>query len=387
MVRTMRNPAVDVELFLEALAQEAKPGDRVPPIRELMKRYGASQAVVQRAFGRLKEAGLIHSEVGRGTFFVGRRLSSPVATRSLLGDRAPRDAREVSSGALSVLLLRRSVSIVRGRRLIEGLHQVFVAEGARVLELSYTDPLHAQAVLKGLPRFDAGVVQSTYRPLPIDLLAALRERCTVLAVDGLALAGSDVESVGTEWGEPLATAVAALRRLGHTSIAFATTAHPFLSTQLALRRFAGLLQDDERPLSGQVLTLPYLPDEGYVQALIDRLQAMRTPSGGLPFTALVAWGVEDGAAFREGLAQLGIDVPRSLSVVLLGRADIETEHAGFFDVVGGLVADQVQALHQTIHQRLDSPDAPFTVSIAPVKSRAGQSTAAPQQAGPVPAQR
>lgn len=383
----MRNPAADVERFLEALAQESKPGDRLPPIRELMKRFGASQAVVQRAFGRLKAADLIKSEVGRGTFFVGRRFASSASVRNQRSDPASWDAREEGSGGLSILLLRRSVSIVRGRRLIEGLHKVFVAEGARVLELSYTDPLHAQTVLKGLPRFDACVVQSTYRPLPIDLLAALRERCTVLAVDGLALAGSDVESVGTEWGEPLATAVAALRRLGHTSIAFATTQHPFLSTQLALRRFAGLMQEAEPPLAGQVLTLPLLPDEGYVEALLERLQASRTASGKLPFTALVAWGVEDGAAFRAGLDQLGIDVPRSLSVVLLGRADIDTEHAGFFDVVGSLVADQVQALHQTIHQRLASSDAPFAVTITPVKTRRGQSMAAPERARLAKAQR
>lgn len=366
----MRNPSADVERFLELLAQDAQPGDRLPPIRELMKRFGASQAVVQRAFGVLKAQGLIQSEVGRGTFFVGGR-----GGRSLRGavrsDAAPRERSDDLSSALSVLLLRRSVSIARGRRLIEGLQQVLASEGARVLELAYTDPLHAQAVLQGLPRFDVCVVQSTYRPLPIELLASLHDRCRVLAVDGLALAGSDVESVGAEWGEPLAAAVEQLRQAGHTRLAFATTAHPFLSTQLALRRFDGLVP------GGQVLALPLLPDEGYVQALIGQLQDLQDGSGCLPFSALVAWGIEDGADFRAQLAGLGLSVPRDLSVVLLGRPDIETEHAGFFDIAGSPVGEQVQRLHDAIHRRLASPQAPYGVTITSVGRRAGQSIAAP----------
>ena len=41
------------------------------------------------------------------------------------------------------------------------------------MELSYTDSDHALTVLKGLPRFDACVVQSTFQPIPPLVTAAV----------------------------------------------------------------------------------------------------------------------------------------------------------------------------------------------------------------------
>ena len=146
-----------------------------------MRRFGVSQMVVQRALRHLKERGLIASEVGRGTTFLAPAASNitrPTGS-TVEAPKAPR-----ASGARSVLLLRRSVSIARGRLLVESLQRRFAAEGHRVLEVSYTDPDHAHSVLKALPRFDACVVQSTFKTLTLDALAAVREKCDVLAVDG-----------------------------------------------------------------------------------------------------------------------------------------------------------------------------------------------------------
>lgn len=380
----MRSPSADIDQYLDTLARQARPGDRLPPIRELMKRFGASQVAVQRAFGQLKSRGLIKSEVGRGTFFIGADTlpapgrERPAATSSTAAD---------SAGGPSVLLLRRSISVARGRLLIEGLQKALVADGARVLELSYTDPDHARAVLKSLPRFDACVVQSTYRTIPIELLAELRDKCDVLAVDGLALAGSDVESVGIEWGEPLDVAVRRLQGEGHRRIAFATTAHPFLSTQLALRRFRCLALTAEDMLDCTEIMLPLLPDEGFADALVDHLQELLRSGGGLPFSALVAWGIEDGAAFRAALARIGLELPHALSVVLLGRPDIASEHVDFFEIVGSHVADQIEALHRVIRTRMRAPGAPYGATLTPVRSRAGQSLAAVPAAKPRRGQR
>lgn len=365
----MRRAPVDIDRFLESLARQSQAGDRLPPIRDLMKRFGVSQMAVQRAFASLKARGLIKSEVGRGTFFIG------AAAGEAMPEAAGAPATRAAGDAPSILLLRRSISIARGRLLIEGLQQRLVAEGARVLELSYTDAAHACAVLKSLPAFDACLVQSTYRTIPIELLAALRGKCALIAVDGLALAGSDVESVGLEWGEPLAAAFSILHERGHRRIAFASTAHPFLSTQLASRRWRSLLAGTGLEGEGTEIAVPLMPDEGYAQALVQRLREAAGPGGRLPFSALVAWGIEDGAAFRASLAEAGIRVPGDLSVVLLGRPDIASEHAGFFEIVGGHVADQVEALHRVIRDRLASPGAPFGVSLMPLRRREGQSVA------------
>jgi DNA-binding LacI/PurR family transcriptional regulator len=274
------------------------------------------------------------------------------------------------------LLLRRSISIVRGRALVEGLQRRFTAEGHRVLEVSYTDPEHARSVLKGLPRFDACVVQSTFKTITIDLLAALREKSDVLVVDGAALAGTDVEAVGMEWGEPLAAAIALLQQRGHRRIAYATTSHPFLAGQLGRRRF-DYLRSTLTDLELQMITVPHLPDNNYETALVAMINASLDAAGQLPFTALVAWGIEDGAKFRALLSDIGLGIPSPLSVVLLGRTDLANEHTNFFDTIGSSVADQVEHLHRAITARWADPSAPYGVKLIPVASRAGQSIATP----------
>ncbi len=378
-METMRSSSPpDLDQFLDQLAHEAHPGDRLPTIRELMKRFGASQMLVQRAFQGLKDKGLIDSQVGRGTYFRGAGVRTPAATA--VGDTERSKASAASSMASttvkSVLLLRRSISIARGRVLVEGLQRRLAAEGHRVLELSYTDPGHALTVLKGLPRFDACVVQSTFKAIPIALLAALRDKSDVLAVDGAALVGADVEAVGTEWGEPLAAAIALLVQQGHRRIAYASTSHPFLATQLGQRRFE-YLQGTLPGVELQAITLGMLPHEDYTTRLVQQLQASAGSDGALPFTALVAWGIEDGALFQRLLAQAGIAVPAQLSVVLLGRTDLANEHADFFDVVGCSVADQVDALHHAITARWADADTPYGVHLTPVVRRAGASVAPP----------
>jgi DNA-binding GntR family transcriptional regulator len=139
----------ELERHLEELAGQARPGDRLPPIREFMRRFGVSQVVVQRAFDRLKERGLIDSQVGRGTFFVQAAASASAPAPAAAGARraeAPAAARAPVTRApsvRSVLLLRRSISIVGGRVLVDELRRRFAADGHRVLEVSYTDPEHA----------------------------------------------------------------------------------------------------------------------------------------------------------------------------------------------------------------------------------------------------
>lgn len=370
----MRNSNADLDHFLSNLARDARPGDRVPPIRDLMRRFGASQMIVQHALQNLKAQGLIASQVGQGTFFRGEGLASDIGAADPRG-RAPRP-----SPTKSVLLLRRSISLARGRVLVEGLQRRFAADGHRVLEVSYTDPDHAVTVLKGLPRFDACVIQSTFKTITVELLAALRGKSDVLAVDGAAFVGADVDAVGMEWGEPLAAAVELLRQQGHRRIAYASTSHLFLATQLGQRRFEHL-QKTLTDVELHAITVPHLPDDHYESSLVDKVRAEMAAADRPPFTALVAWGIEDGAKFRGLLAGVGMEVPSALSVVLLGRSDLANEHDDFFDTVGCSVEEQVACLHQVINARWADPSLPYGLRMIPVTARPGVSTAPPPQAG------
>ena len=360
----MANFRSDLEQFLSGVAQDAKPGERLPPIRELMRRFGVSQMVVQRAFDTLKAQGLIASEVGRGTYFRGGGRSDQPLPAASGAARA--------AASRSVLLLRRSVSITRGRVLVEALQRRFEADGQRVLEVSYTDPDHARTLLKGLPRFDACVIQSSFRTIPIDLLALLREKSEVLAIDGAALVGTEIEAVGMEWGEPLSQAIAMLRQQGHTSIAYATTSQPLFAVQMGRRRFEALrksLPDCEL----HEIVLPQLPDEEYAAALVEAVRERADGNGRPPFTALVAWGIENGTRFKETLAQIGLAVPLALSVVLLGRTDLPNEHGDFFDTVGCSVADQAEYLYQAVRNRWAHPATAHGLHFIPVTVREGKS--------------
>jgi len=337
-----------------------------------MRQFGASQMMVQRAFQALKDRGVIESQVGRGTFFRGE-----AAARA--GGRTGIESRPSGgepSTVKSVLLLRRSVSIVRGRALVDGLQRRFSSDGHRVLELSYTDLAHAQTVLKGIPHFDACVVQSSFRTITIEFLASLRTKSSVIAIDGAGFDGSDVEAVGTEMGEPLAEAITLLQQQGHRRIAFACTSRPFLSGQLGQRRFE-YLHRHLPDLDLQKIVVQQLPFEDYQEALVGAIKAAVGKSGRLPFSALVAWGIEDGASFRSLLANAGFEVPSSLSVVLLGRTDLANEHAEFFDTIGSRVADQIEEIYQAINARWADPSAPYALRLTPVSVRPGKSIQAP----------
>ena len=369
-----RSSQADLERFLEELAAAAQPGDRLPPIRDLMRRFGLSQVLVQRCLQALKNRGLVASEGGRGTYFLANAGTGASARAS--GSASANPAVDRPPAARSILLLRRSISIMRGRVLVEALHRRFTADGHRVLEVSYTDPEHARTVLKSLPRLDACVLQSSYKTVTIDLVAALKERTDVLAIDGAALMGADVEVVGTEWGEPVARGVARLIDGGHTKIGYATVATPFLANELGKRRFE-CLKETRADLALHSISVPQMPDSDYAEALVQELTAKVDGEGRLPFTALVVWGIEDGARFRSLLSARGIEVPRDLSVVLLGRTDMANEHGDFFEVFGCSVADQVERLHAAIERRWAQPGAPFGISFTPVTHRAGRSVGAP----------
>lgn len=365
----MRNTTSDLEKFLDDLASGARAGDRLPTIRDLMQRFGLSQMSVQRVVQHMKARGIVDSQVGRGTFFLSQGPRSN-GSPEVIETAATAETKNTTSR--SVLLLRRSISIVRGRALIERLHQRFVDEGYRVLEVSYSDPAHAHAVLNGLPRFDACVIQSTYRSIPIEVLTAIREKTDIIAVDGTALVGADVEAVGTEWGEPLAEAVRKLLQRGHKKLAFAATSQPLLATQLGFRRWE-YLQNTLADVAMHTLKIPLLPDEDYMQSLATELTTRVDEHGRLPFTALIAWGIEDAARFRQMLLDGGISIPDDLSVVLLGRTDLANEHGNFFEIIGSSVEDQVETLYQAITNRWLDPARPNGVHLTPVTRLAGAS--------------
>ncbi|MDD5369456.1 MAG: substrate-binding domain-containing protein [Anaerolineaceae bacterium] len=74
---------IAVEIREEILAGRLKPGERLPPVRTLMRQWNCTSGTIQRAYRTLAVEGLIISQAGKGT-----HVSSPVDSRRLQA-RAP----------------------------------------------------------------------------------------------------------------------------------------------------------------------------------------------------------------------------------------------------------------------------------------------------------
>ena len=91
---------------LRSLIGQLDDGARLPTVRDLMRRFSASQNTVQEALRELREAGHLTSQVGRGTF---------VTKSPKLGGDAPRRGfrpvePELQPGSYLMLYPDRSVS-------------------------------------------------------------------------------------------------------------------------------------------------------------------------------------------------------------------------------------------------------------------------------------
>jgi GntR family transcriptional regulator len=84
-----------------------RPGDRLPPVRELAAMAGVNVNTVRAVYARLSKQGVIDSEHGRGTF-VSRSTGSPADLGELI-ERTALDARRhhVDPRELAALLYAR----------------------------------------------------------------------------------------------------------------------------------------------------------------------------------------------------------------------------------------------------------------------------------------
>ncbi|MEA3535860.1 GntR family transcriptional regulator [Rhizobium sp. CC-YZS058] len=348
--------------YLKSLAETAQPGDRLPTVRGLMRDFKISQPGVQRALQALKEEGLVDAQVGRGTFFVGSGANSSAAGARIL----PQKGR-------SVILLRRPSATQRARFVMDRL-QAMVADGGDItLEVAYSNADHARRVLQSLPRFDACVIQNSFEQMPVEMLAALRRKSDNVIVDGAWLVGTDVDAVGFEWGRPVERAVRLLLRGGHQHIHYITTANSFLANELGLHRYRQI-QEEASPatLLHEPDLLPSLPSREFELAVLERLAAISREPGGKQRGALV-WGIESGQRLRAGLHARGIRVPEDISIVLLGRSDVEAEREGFFHLIGYSAQEQAEALYARLKSRWRDPQAPYGLSLITMHEIEGHS--------------
>jgi DNA-binding FadR family transcriptional regulator len=74
--RSLTRTLVD-RITARIVAQELRPGDKLPTEAEIMGEYGVSRTVVREAISRLQAAGLVESRHGVGTFVLAAAAQGP----------------------------------------------------------------------------------------------------------------------------------------------------------------------------------------------------------------------------------------------------------------------------------------------------------------------
>jgi DNA-binding LacI/PurR family transcriptional regulator len=325
---------------LQQRLADLSPGERLPTVRELMVSFGASQFSVQQALGRLRKQGLIDSQVGRGTFVAGQKVSP--------------------SRARNVLVLSYEQQSDRADELTRLMHQAFLKRDWRSVILTYADFNQAAEIVEGLPRFDACVVQPRGTIVPLSLLAMLKARGHWVVVEGFGVTGIDVDAVAIDWPEAVSLALRHLYDLGHRRIGFVAQSlslRSFVSTTAEFRRlhaWAGLSSDIDPviPLANDREDMAFGALERY---LVDSGSGGRTR-----FTAYIVYPrAFHGDRLIRSFVQAGLRIPQDVGVMALGYSDLAHEHVGRLDTVGQSAGAVVDAIITAIEARWQQPDASF----------------------------
>lgn len=356
-----------VQTALRELIAKLEDGSRLPTVRDLMKQHRVSQATVQQAIHRLRREGLLTSEVGRGTF---------VAKGGALSARAG-----LAGGpALDSLLILSNASLNERCVLVQNhIIEDVSREDSKVVQISYHHTDHLLEILNSIPQFDAVVLQSHYESIPIRLLHLLQQKTRALVVDGHTVSGVDIDRVGTDWEDALQLAVEHLHGLGHRSfglMSINTMAQPVVAVRRAFARQSLTATDDLHFVPPIVLEQVHHPSHGVLE-VTRRALAPHLRQGRLPFTALITLAISDTLGVSQSLQQSRIDIPRDLSLVVLGHTDVPTEHLGTMTIAGSSHREAAQRLVETIRRRVAEPDLRPQITYLRCAHTVRQSTAGP----------
>lgn len=320
----------DIRRWLDERLKSLEVGDRLPPVRDLMRQFRTAQRTVEYALKPYIETGTITARRGAGL---------------VVSDGGLDDGGEAWQGDL-VVLYRVSQSRL-ARSLVSEMEGRLKRRGLSVFVFGYSNETQALDVLRKLGRFKACLLQIHFETLPIAFLASLQQQVGAIIVDGISVTGIDVTSVGTNWREALSLAFRKLTAAGYSEIAFMTSSHEARQIAMARREFDMLTQTVPHPRLCPCIELDALPGSYTTQQMISGLSAHRREDGALPFSALIVWGVVEGFTLERALLELGQSIGDELAVVLLGSVDFAGEHMERFDTVGNRNEDKLN-----VHERL-----------------------------------
>lgn len=295
----LRQPAVlrsdTLHGRLLLMVRDMQPEERIPSVRDLMRRYAVSQVTIDRALGRLKSDGYIAAQPGRGIFATGKRRLGTIGL--VLNE---------SLGHMEMQALKHA------RRIIgEAGYEVRLAT-------FHVD----QGVLPALRDLacDGLIVLPSSRRQVLAELAQARPASTPTVVLDLIPEDLELNAVATDNDYGGALAAKHLLELGHRRLALVLS-EPDVESRRA--RVAGFTRHAELAGGVQVEVIdclamaqqkPFVPGGTYAVAHAGIAQLLRE-RGGPGFTAAFADSDMGALGMMKALHEGGIAMPGQVSVV------------------------------------------------------------------------
>lgn len=344
--------------LLDALREEfsALPaGARLPTIREVAGRYGASQFAAQRAFESLKEEGMIQSFIGRGSFVAGIEQPGPT----------PSEAR--------ILVVSHATPSTRGSDIARDLYAALAEAGHKIIQVTYGDVADLKDLL-GRGGFDICVLQPRRSVLSAEALALLKSKARHMIVEGRQLELMDVDVFVRNRAKSISIALRHLDELGHSRVGLLTerldlaAGYGEIDNLFSQMRMAASSSDPGLILRVDSSDRSSGTAEAIGTAVKDALQEGVT----LP-TAFIVSGRFLAEEIVAGFASAELSIPDDVSLVHLRASESSTS---FLTTVGRSATHVSTGLVELINWRLANPAEPSGLVLDDPLLRIGQSTRA-----------
>jgi len=160
-----------------------KPGDQLPPERELALQFGVSRTAVREAIKALREKGLVELQPGRGTFVTNGTSNS--MRHSL--DFMARIGQQDGSGYLTEVraALEPEIAALAATR-VSDQHLCALREAVAVMDRSYQDP---EAYIEADLDFHLTLAEAVANPIFLSLIDSIvdllrEQRMRIFQVEG-----------------------------------------------------------------------------------------------------------------------------------------------------------------------------------------------------------
>lgn len=149
------------------LSGTLKPGDQLPPERDLAERFGVSRTAVREAIKALREKGLVEAYAGRGTFITN---ASSQAVRQSLGRMARIGQPDSSAHLVEVREILEPEIAARAAVRAEPKHLAAMREAVAAMDAAASD---AEAFIEADLDFHLAIAEAAENPIILILIDSI----------------------------------------------------------------------------------------------------------------------------------------------------------------------------------------------------------------------